>query len=244
MRVELLDWMGSENSIIEAARISYGKGTQLKSSDTGLIRYLWRKRHTSPFEMIETKWRFDIPLFVAMQIATHRTSRFASRNQMSGRYSEMDIEFMDVTEWRKADANLKQGSSEDTVTYKNHSQQIAFDEYRKMLELGICREQARMVLPMSTYTAMIWKIDLHNLLHFLELRLDPHAQKETRWVAEQMAAVVKERCPTVWAAFEDYNIEALTFSRQEIDALVSGEEAKLSKGEQSEFELKRGRIGW
>lgn len=225
--IELLDYMGNDKRIVDAARVSIaGKGVRAVQEDRGLIRYLLRNRHTTPFEMVTFTFGVKAPIFVARQWVRHRMS---STNEMSARYSELPEEFY-VPEVKdiqlQATAN-KQGrsgevaESAETIQYDCRVKgQSAFSLYRTHLQDGVARELARINLPLSTYTQWFWKIDLHNLFHFLRLRLDAHAQYEIRVYAEAMAELIKPIVPLAWEAFEDFQLHAMTFSRQEVAILV------------------------
>jgi len=204
--VRLVDYMGSDESIVQAARVSYGKGTKSVNEDRGLIRYLMRHQHTTPFEMVELKFHVKLPIFVARQWIRHRT---ANVNEYSGRYSVMKDEFY-VPE------DLRSRVLEILLT----SQQKLYAEYEQMLESDIARELARVNLPLSLYTEWYWKIDLHNLFHFLQLRIDPHAQYEIRAYGEAMAEITKRVAPLAWEAFEDYTLKSKQFSRLELRVLA------------------------
>ena len=255
--VRLVDYMGDDAAIVQAARVSYGKGTKSVSEDKGLIRYLMRHKHTSPFEMVEFKFHVKLPIFVARQWIRHRT---ANVNEYSGRYSEMKDEFYlpDVQQIRPQSVVNKQGRSNETLApelakgiidqYEQTQKQL-FEEYSKLLETNLARELARINLPLSNYTEWYWKIDLHNLFHFLKLRLDAHAQYEIRVYAEAMADMVKDIVPLAYEAFEDYTLNSLSFSGLETkiikkmmtNDLPSDEELKLnglSIGEIREFKEK------
>lgn len=221
--VRLVDVMGDDSSIVQAARISYGKGTKSVNEDRGLIRYLMRHRHTTPFEMCEIKFHIRAPMDVVRQWIRHRT---ANVNEYSTRYSEA-IDETHATkpgEWRLQSTTNKQGSGgyvdlavgQELTEMEEVFHQLARQLYQDRLEAGVAREQARKDLPLSTYTEFYWKIDLHNLLHFLGLRMDSHAQLEIRLFANAMAEVVKEWCPLAWEAFEDYRLNAVTLSRWEL----------------------------
>lgn len=226
--VRLIDYMGDDAAIVRAARVSYGKGTRKVSEDRALIRYLMRHRHTSPFEMVELKFHVKLPIFVARQWIRHRT---ASVNEYSGRYSVMKEEF-----YLPADQDIryqstvnKQGRSEEEVPeqvkrqfveFLQQSQRDLYAGYAQQVEDGMARELARIALPLSLYTEWYWKIDLHNLLHFLSLRLDPHAQKEIREYAFVIAEMVRAVCPMAYEAFEDYRLNALCFSGPELRVLA------------------------
>ncbi|OGU17006.1 MAG: FAD-dependent thymidylate synthase [Ignavibacteria bacterium GWB2_35_12] len=222
--VRLVDYMGSDDSIVQAARVSYGKGTKSVRADRELIRYLMRHRHTSPFEMVEFKFHVKLPIFVARQWIRHRT---ANVNEYSGRYSEMKDEFYipDIDQIRtqntvnrqgRSDATLPQNQAQEINEMLSNTQKQLFEEYKNMLDMDIARELARINLPLSTYTEWYWKIDLHNLLHFLKLRLDFHAQYEIRIYADKMAELIKPIVPLTYQAFEDYILESMTFSKQEL----------------------------
>jgi len=225
--VRLIDYMGSDSAIVQAARVSYGAGTKMVSEDRGLIRYLMRQRHTSPFEMVEFKFHVKLPIFVARQWIRHRT---ANVNEYSGRYSVMKEEFYlpDPKNIRYQSTVNMQGRSPEEVpeelkerllTYLRDSQKQAFGVYDGFVEDGLARELARINLPLSLYTEWYWKIDLHNLLHFLSLRLDKHAQWEIQQYAEVMAEMVKAVCPVSYEAFEDYRMKSLFFTGPELTAL-------------------------
>lgn len=225
--VRLVDYMGGDESIVQAARVSYGKGTKTVSEDRTLIRYLMRHQHTTPFEMVEFKFHVKLPIFVARQWIRHRT---ANVNEYSGRYSIMPEEFYvpdESTIKYQSQAN-KQGRDEEEVPPEIRKrvlqillaeQKSAFDGYKEMLNYNIARELARINLPLSLYTQWYWKIDLHNLFHFLKLRLDKHAQYEIRAYAETMAEIVKAVVPMAYEAFEDYVLNSITFSKQELQLL-------------------------
>jgi thymidylate synthase (FAD) len=239
--VRLIDLMGDDNAIVQAARVSYGAGTTTPSDDTGLINYLIRNKHTSPIEMCEIKLHIKMPVHVARQFIRHRT---ASLNEVSTRYSVVKDEFelFEADKIRCQSKNNKQGSSgllheqpdfqldedfysgPDAANYfQDEANDILNDRiyplYNKMIRAGVAREQARNILPLSTYTEMYWKIDLHNLMHFLKLRLDAHAQLEIRELAQLIANIVSEWCPIAWQAFENYQLNAITLSQKEV-ALV------------------------
>jgi thymidylate synthase (FAD) len=225
--VRLVDYMGGDDAIVQAARVSYGEGTKKVSEDRALIRYLFRHRHTSPFEMVELKFHVKLPIFVARQWIRHRT---ANVNEYSGRYSVMKEEFYlpaaDAIRFQAA--HNRQGRSDEEVPeemkqrlieYLNQSQSDAYRAYRQFIDDNLARELARIGLPLSLYTEWYWKIDLHNLFHFLRLRLDHHAQMEIREYAGVIAEMVRTVCPRAWEAFCDYSLEALFFSGPELKAL-------------------------
>lgn len=223
--VELVDSMGSDASIVDAARISYGEGTRSLSDDTTLIRYLMRHRHTTPFEMPSLQFRVRCPMDCWRQWIRHRT---ASVNEYSTRYSEAINEMATTPPdaWRAQSTGNRQGSEAGTIEHRQgwSDQERAFHTaarsvYEQRLQGGIAREQARKDLPLSTMTEAIWKMDLHNLLHFLALRLDDHAQLEIRSFAQAIACYVEELFPITWQAFVDYRLEAVTLSRLEWETL-------------------------
>ncbi len=225
--IRLIDVMGDDSSIVQSARVSYGKGTKSVNVDRELIRYLMRHRHTSPFEMVEFKFHIKLPIFVARQWIRHRT---ANVNEYSGRYSEMKDEFYvpELEQIRTQSILNKQGRDEEKLPENvamsilnilKDSQSKLYSQYQEMLEQNLVRELARINLPLSTYTEWYWKIDLHNLLHFLKLRLDWHAQYEIRVYAEKIADILKIAIPMSWQAFEDYILEGITFSKQELSIL-------------------------
>ena len=225
--VRLVDYMGSDAAIVQAARVSYGEGTKKVSEDRALIRYLMRRRHTSPFEMVEFKFHVKLPIFVARQWIRHRT---ANVNEYSGRYSVMKEEFYipEAKDVRFQSTVNKQSRSEEEVPdelkrrfidFLKRTHAASYEEYERLIDEGLARELARIGLPLSLYTEWYWKIDLHNLFHFLRLRLDPHAQLEIRQYAHVMADMVKVVCPMAYEAFMDYSFNALSFSGPELKAL-------------------------
>ncbi len=226
--VRLVDYMGGDGAIVQAARVSYGEGTKKVSEDRALIRYLMRQRHTSPFEMVEFKFHVKLPIFVARQWIRHRT---ANVNEYSGRYSIMKEEFYlpDPTDIRYQSPVNKQGRSKDEVPDELKRRFIDFlkaieahsyKQYLELVDAGLARELARIGLPLSLYTEWYWKIDLHNLFHFLRLRLDPHAQHEIRQYAMIMADMVKTVCPLAYEAFVDYSLKAVLLSGPEWEIIL------------------------
>lgn len=227
--VRLVDVMGDDGAVVQAARVSYGKGTKSVRRDKGLIHYLMKHRHNSPFEMVEFKFHARMPLFVARQWIRHRT---ANINEISGRYSIMEDAFWQPVkdDLRKQSEINRQGSVDESVAepanseilrqYKSDQENI-FDHYHQYIEKGVAREVARATLPLSTYTEWYWKIDLHNLLHFLELRMAPNAQKEIRVYANAVAEFAKRRCPISWEAFVEHRLCSTTFSGSESEILRS-----------------------
>jgi thymidylate synthase (FAD) len=229
--VRVVDYMGDDSAIVQAARVSYGKGTRKTREDRGLIRYLLRHRHTTPFEMCEIKLHVKLPIFVARQWIRHRT---ANVNEYSARYSLLDREFyIPALEQMAAQAaDNRQGRGEALPPEQARLFQAmlrddamaAYTHYEQMVggdggEDGLTRELARIGLPVSYYTQWYWKIDLHNLMHFLALRIDPHAQHEIRVYGEAIAAIVDKWVPLAWEAFRDYRLEGAHLSRMEIEAI-------------------------
>ncbi len=259
--VRLVDYMGGDQAIVQAARVSYGEGTKKVSQDRGLIRYLMRHRHTTPFEMVEFKFHVKLPIFVARQWIRHRS---ANVNEYSGRYSVMREEFFlpEPDEIRYQSEVNKQGRSSEEVpdelkrellAYLKQSQSEAYEKYEQYVETGLARELARINLPLSLYTEWYWKIDLHNLFHFLKLRMDPHAQKEIQDYALVMADMVRAVCPMAYEAFLDYQVTSEYFSGPELaivwDLLMAADfdldtlvDHGLSKREAREFIEKMDRI--
>jgi thymidylate synthase (FAD) len=219
--VTLVDVMGDDQSVVQAARVSYGEGTRKVSDDRGLIRYLLRHRHTTPFEMAEVKLLVRVPMDCWRQWIRHRT---ANVNEYSTRYS-LAIDAMQTTMpdgWRTQAANNRQGSGAaldaklgaELTAAEAEFQRAARALYEQRIAQGVAREQARKDLPLSTYTEAYWKVDLHNLLHFLALRMDSHAQWEIREYARTIGEqIVQPLFPLVWEAFVDYRMEGLFLTR-------------------------------
>lgn len=226
--IRVIDYLGSDQSIVQAARVSYGKGTKKVSQDRELIRYLIRHQHTSPFEMCEIKFHLRVPMDTWRQWIRHRT---ANVNEYSTRYSEA-INSAHKTlpgEWRLQSLSNKQGSEgfldesagKQLTAEEENFHLIATRLYESRLKDGVAREQARKDLPLSTYTEAYWKMDLHNLLHFLELRMDPTAQLEIRSYAGIIGhEIVRKWCPITWEAFESYVLQGMRLSAHE-QAIVS-----------------------
>jgi len=220
--VRLVDAMGGDDAIVQAARVSYGKGTSKVSQDRGLIRYLMRHRHTTPFEMVEFKFHCKMPIFVARQWVRHRT---ANINEYSLRYSEARDEFYfpDPEHIQFQSALNKQGRLGDVseslkTKVRDYFEEISnrsFEIYSELNDAGVARELARAILPVNLYTEWYWKNDLHNLLHFIGLRSDSHAQYEIRVFSDAMAESVKKVAPFAWEAYQDYVVSGLRFSRVE-----------------------------
>jgi thymidylate synthase (FAD) len=227
--VRVIDYMGDDAAVVQAARVSYGRGTRKISADEGLIRYLMRHWHSTPFEMCEIKYHVKLPIFVARQWIRHRT---ANVNEYSARYSILDKEFyIPAPEHLAAQAvDNRQGrgavlEGEDAARVLSLLRQDAeqtYAHYEEMLAedgIGLARELARMNLTLNTYTQWYWKTDLHNLFHFLRLRADAHAQYEIRVYAEAMLETVKAWVPLCYAAFRDYRLGAVTFSAKMLEIL-------------------------
>ena len=245
--IRAVDYMGTDESIVQAARVSYGKGTKKLHEDRGLIRYLMRHRHTTPFEMCEIKLHVRVPMDCWRQWIRHRT---ANVNEYSTRYSEA-IDAAQQTrsdQWREQAAANRQGSGDflDGKTGKyltqreNELQQAARQVYEERIMKGVAREQARKDLPLSTYTEAYWKIDLHNLLHFLSLRMDAHAQTEIRSYANVIGnEIVARWCPITWEAFLDYRLNALFLTRLDKEIIE-----QISQGNLVEARRLAAENGW
>ncbi|MEN6496234.1 MAG: FAD-dependent thymidylate synthase [Thermoguttaceae bacterium] len=236
----LVDVMGDDQAIVQAARVSYGEGTRRVSDDRTLIRYLMRHHHTTPFEMAEVKLLVRVPMDAWRQWIRHRT---ASVNEYSTRYS-IAIDAAQTTApdaWRMQAASNRQGSDglldektgEALSAQETQFQKQARELYQQRLDQGVAREQARKDLPLSTYTEAYWKMDLHNLLHFLYLRMDPHAQQEIGQYARTIGLeIVRPLFPVAWEAFADYRLEGMHLSRLERDVIARLAAAgKLPAGE-------------
>jgi thymidylate synthase (FAD) len=256
--VRVIDYMGDDGAIVQAARVSYGRGTKRVSEDAGLIRYLMRHRHSTPFEMCELKLHVKLPIFVARQWIRHRT---ANVNEYSARYSVLDREFYIPAPAQLAaqsDGNrqgrgavLQGDEAAEVLALLRDDATRCYDHYAYMLNedaadpgrLGLARELARMNLTLNAYTQWYWKIDLHNLFHFCALRADPHAQYEIRVYADAILDVVRAWVPHAYAAFVDYRLGAATFSAPMLAVLrrmlagetVAQEGSGLSKREWTEM---------
>jgi thymidylate synthase (FAD) len=252
--IRVIDYMGDDAAIVQAARVSYGAGTRHVQNDEGLIRYLMRHWHSTPFEMCEIKLHVKLPVFVARQWIRHRT---ANVNEYSARYSILDREFYIPAPDQLAAQSTVNNQGRGEVLQGEEAARVldllksdanrAYDHYEAMLsqdgQQGLARELARMNLPANIYTQWYWKVDLHNLFHFLRLRADPHAQYEIRVYAEAIAACVKDWVPLAYAAFEDYRMGGVTLSSKAISVLkrrlagetVTQEASGMSKGEWREF---------
>lgn len=253
--VRLVDTMGDDAAIVQAARVSYGEGTKSMSEDAALIRYLLRHQHTTPFEMCEIKLHCKMPIFVARQWIRHRT---ANVNEVSARYSVLGEEcyvpepehvaYQDTANRQGRGEAVEAGVAEGVASLIDNATSGAHQAYQHLLGLGVARELARTVLPVGAYTEWYWKIDLHNLFHFLHLRLDHHAQYEIRAYAEAIMTIVKAWVPVAAQAFEDYVLNAVTFSAREMAAIraaVAGvtvwHPEDLHGRELAEFKAKLGR---
>ena len=260
--VRVIDYMGTDSSIVQAARVSYGAGTKKVNEDAGLINYLLRHRHTTPFEMCEIKFHIKLPIFIARQWIRHRT---ANVNEYSGRYSIMDKEFYlpkaehlaaqskqnhqgrgETLTGAEADRALEILEQDSIEAYKHYEELLNGDEAGNIHDeskQGLARELARMNLPVNFYTQWYWKIDLHNLLHFLALRADSHAQYEIRAYADVMLKMVEKWVPITYKAFMDYRMGGADISAKGMDVIkkmIDGEEINqessgMSKGEWREL---------
>lgn len=252
--VRVIDYMGDDAAICQAARVSYGKGTKSVQNDEGLIRYLMRHWHSTPFEMCEIKLHVKLPVFVARQWIRHRT---ANVNEYSARYSILDREFyIPAPEHVNAQSVVNNQGRGDVLSPEQTAQVLevlkadsarCYDNYQNMIDedgIGLARELARMNLPANIYTQWYWKVDLHNLLHFLRLRADAHAQYEIRVYADAICQVVADWVPAAYKAFEDYRMGAVTMSAQMMVALrlmlkgeeVTAESTGMSAREWREFQ--------
>ncbi|MFV0472975.1 MAG: FAD-dependent thymidylate synthase [Pikeienuella sp.] len=256
--VRVIDYMGDDSAIVQAARVSYGAGTKQARDDRGLIRYLMRHRHSTPFEMCEIKLHVKLPIFVARQWIRHRT---ANVNEYSARYSVMDREFyIPAPEHLAAQATSNRQGRGETLEGEEAAEVLrllrddaaqTYDHYEKMLNqtfagevidpgrAGLARELARMNLTANVYTQWYWKTDLHNLFHFLSLRADPHAQYEIRVYAEAMAELTRAWVPVAHEAFEDYRLGGAQLSRAGLDAvrrMLAGEDMDAEKAGMSPAE--------
>ena len=248
--IRLVDYMGDDMAVVQAARVSYGAGTKRVSEDRGLIRYLMRHRHTTPFEMCELKLHVRVPMDCWRQWIRHRT---ANVNEYSARYSVVKDRFYHpgVENVRKQSTANRQGGTEpmDSLTAKEFCDYLdevekSYEKYEKFIERGVAREIARIALPASVYTEWYWKIDLHNMFHFLSLRMDDHAQQEIRDYANAMFALIQPIVPIAAEAFVDYNFQSIHLTRLEIEAIKSGQRlASENKRENAEWDEKKKKLG-
>jgi len=237
-------------AIVQAARVSYGQGTKQVNEDRGLIRYLARHRHTTPFEMVEFKFHHIMPVFVARQWIRHRT---ANVNEYSARYSVVPDRFYRpaIDRARKQSVKNRQGGEErmDSLTADEFyayldAVESHYADYQRLLDRGVARELARIGLPLNVYTEWYWKCDLHNIFHFLSLRMDPHAQQEIRDYANAMFTLIQPIVPIAAEAFLDYDLHSIRLSRLEVEALRTGQPlASANKRELSEWEEKKKGLG-
>jgi thymidylate synthase (FAD) len=224
--VRLVDYLGSDERVVQSARVSYGEGTKSYREDAGLIDYLLRNRHTSPFEQVVLTFHIKMPVFVARQWLRHRTARL---NEISGRYSVMKDDFYVPAPGDVAlqSGDNKQGRGDALPPERAEAFRAAFEagqrgayrEYVKLIDSGLARELARINLPLSLYTEMYWQIDLHNLFHFLELRLGPHAQKEIRLYARALLDIGRKVAPRCCESFERHILGGVSFSKDEFDEI-------------------------
>ncbi|PPB80157.1 thymidylate synthase (FAD) [Albidovulum inexpectatum] len=252
--VRVIDYMGNDAAICQAARVSYGRGTKSVSNDEGLIRYLMRHWHSTPFEMCEVKFHVKLPVFVARQWIRHRT---ANVNEYSARYSILDREFYIPAPEHLAAQSTTNNQGRGEVLEGDEAARVlqilredamrSYDHYEEMLsqdgKKGLARELARMNLPANIYTQWYWKIDLHNLFHFLRLRADAHAQYEIRAYADVICDIVRDWVPLAYKAFEDYRLGGATLSAKGVELIrrrlageaITQENSGMSKGEWREF---------
>ncbi|HVT11578.1 MAG TPA: FAD-dependent thymidylate synthase [Fimbriimonadaceae bacterium] len=250
--VRLVDYMGGDERIVQAARVSYGAGTKTVREDRGLINYLMKNWHTSPFEQVQLTFHTKMPIFVARQWVRHRTARL---NEISGRYSIMRDEFYlpspeDVCVQSE---NNKQGSGDalpfdtamEVIRQFEEDQRLLYARYEKLLDKQVARELARINLPLSLYTEWYWQIDLHNLFHFIELRADAHAQKQIRVFAEALATCAKAVAPMAYEAFEEHRLHSVSLSRSEcieLARMLDGKTGELKGRPLQAFQAKVARM--
>ena len=240
----------ADSAIVQSARVSYGQGTKMVSEDRGLVRYLMRHHHSTPFEMVEFKFHIAMPIFIARQWIRHRT---ANVNEYSARYSIMPDRFYrpSIDNVRKQSKSNRQGGEGpiDAGTAEEFLQLLEnaeanYQKYIELTEKGVAREIARAVLPVSVYTEWYWKCDLHNIFHFLSLRMDPHAQIEIQDYAKAMYELIKPIVPVACEAFEDYRLNSMHLTGLEIDAIRTGKPlATENKRETAEWQEKKAQLG-
>src|SRR5574344_1670862 len=237
--VRLVDYFGGDQRIVQSARVSYGEGTKTVSQDAALIDYLLRHQHTSPFEQVVFTFHLKMPIFVARQWVRHRMGRM---NEVSGRYSIMKDEFYVPADncIAKQSSDNKQGRDDEPLpeadaekirTDFENGQKQAYDTYKEMVDAGLAREIARINLPLALYTEFFWQMDLHNLFHFLKLRLDKHAQYEIREYAKVILEICRKVCPMATSSFENDMDKAVNFTGEEMEALrlvLDGKENPLT----------------
>ncbi|MCC6240654.1 MAG: FAD-dependent thymidylate synthase [Phycisphaerales bacterium] len=237
-------------AIVQAARVSYGEGTKHVNEDRGLIRYLARHRHTTPFEMVEFKFHHVMPIFIARQWIRHRT---ANVNEYSARYSVVPDRFyhpsidnvrrQSTVNRQGGDEPIEHATAQEFLNYLDKCESL-YSDYEKLMEKGVSRELARIGLPINVYTEWYWKIDLHNLFHFLSLRMDSHAQQEIQDYARAMFALIQPIVPIAAEAFLDYNFQAMHLTRLEIQAIRTGQALDTTnKRETAEWEQKKAQLG-
>ena len=225
--VRLVDYFGGDQRIVQSARVSYGEGTKSVSQDGALIDYLLRHQHTSPFEQVVMTFHVKMPIFVARQWVRHRTGRM---NEVSGRYSIMKDEFYVPAEDKVSPQSTdnKQGRASEAfdketadkiIAQLEEGQKAAYESYNELIDSGLAREIARINLPLSLYTEFYWEMDLHNLFHFLKLRLDSHAQYEIRVYAEVILEMCRKVAPMATESFINHMNQGVTFSGEEMQAL-------------------------
>ena len=250
--VRLVDYMGGDNRIVQAARVSYGEGTKTFREDKGLVTYLLRNDHTSPFEQVVLTFHLKMPIFVARQLVRHRTARL---NEISGRYSIMKEDFYlpSDTDIAFQSTDNKQGRSTEPVpeTLKQEvlnslkqDQKQVYGNYTALVNKGIAKELARVNLPLSVYTEMYWQMDLHNLFHFIRLRIHPHAQKEIQEYARVLLEITSKVAPMACEAFENHIRVSVRFSKKEVaalKALLEGSENPLKGRDLEIFNQKLGK---
>lgn len=222
--VQYVDHLGSDQRIVEAARVSYKSPSKGKEADDKLLHYLYKQRHSSPFEQCNITFNIKMPIFVMRQFVRHRTFRL---NEWSGRYSELADEFYIPTVWRAQDTKNKQGSAGElkglddqevcNVLVAGHNRDC-YETYQSLLSKGVAKELARIVLPLSVYTEIYVNCDLHNLMHFLRLRLDAHAQSEIQDYAKAMHAIAKELFPVTFEAFDRYKVQII--DQKDVDEMA------------------------
>ena len=240
----------ADSAIVQSARVSYGQGTKMVSEDRGLVRYLMRHHHSTPCEMVEFKFHIAMPIFIARQWIRHRT---ANVNEYSARYSIMPDRFYrpSIDNVRKQSKSNRQGGEGpiDAGTAEEFLQLLEnaeanYQKYIELTEKGVAREIARAVLPVSVYTEWYWKCDLHNIFHFLSLRMDPHAQIEIQDYAKAMYELIKPIVPVACEAFEDYRLNSMHLTGLEIDAIRTGKPlATENKRETAEWQEKKAQLG-
>lgn len=250
--VRMVDYLGGDQRIVQSARVSYGSGTKSYRQDRGLIHYLLRNDHTSPFEQVILSFHCKMPIFIARQWVRHRTARL---NEISGRYSVMKDEFYvpEPEDVCYQSSDNKQGSGSalpfeeamEVIRQFESEQKDLYSRYEKNVEAGVARELARISLPLSLYTEWYWQIDLHNLFHFINLRADAHAQKQIRVFAEALGTCAKAVAPIAYEAFEEHKKYAVKFSQSEclaILAMLDGQSSGLEERPQAIFEAKLARM--